>query len=155
VTRAQAIVYALLENDSLDSFEGNEGWDWDQVFKPGTEQHRRYNLRFNPPKSEGEARKLGVNWYIKDHRKYTFNPEGSGIIPNPPYPRNSHTMATNRNLRRKSFGYRDVYSTRDRDWPSGGRDRFYRRADKARERREREAEEKRRQETERSIGGEI
>jgi len=149
------LVYTLLESDSLDSLEGNEGWDWDQVFKPGTEQHRRYKLRFDPPKSEGEARKLGVNWYIKNHRKYTFNQQGSGVSEPPGYPRKSHTIATNRNLRRKSFGYSDVYSTRERNWPSGGRDRFYRRADKERERWEREAEERRRQETERSIGGEI
>ena len=49
-------------------------------------------------------------------------------------------MATNRNLRRKSFGYRDVYSTRERDWPSGGRDAFYKRQDKARLAREQAAE---------------
>ena len=126
---AQDIVKRLLEDEPLDSLEGVPNYgDWRmKAFKPGTPEHRDYRLRHDKPRSPREAAALGVNWYIKDGRKYTFSmatPEPGG------YPRKSHTLATNRNLRRKSFGYRDVYSTRERDWPSGGRDAYYKRQEK-------------------------
>lgn len=33
----------------------------------------------------------------------------------------SNRMSVNRNARRKSFGYRDTYSLRDRGWPTANR----------------------------------
>lgn len=132
---AQDILRRLLEDEPLDSLEGvPEYGDWRRKsLQPGTPEHRDYRLRHDKPRSPREAMALGVNWYIKDGRKYTFSlaePDYGG------YPRKSHTLATNRNLRRKSFGYRDVYSTRERDWPSGGRDAYYRRKDREREARQ-------------------
>jgi len=126
MTRAQAIVDTLLEDDSLDSLEGAEPWDYSQALKPGTEQYRLYRLQYDPPRNADEARGLGVNWFIRDGRKYTFDTayEPGG------YPRKSHTIATNRNLRRRSFGYTDVYSTRQRNWPTPSRKSFYRRQDR-------------------------
>lgn len=124
---AQQIVDRLLEAEPLDSLEGVP--DFETVLTPGTPENREYKLRHDPPRSAGEAAERGVNWFIKNGRKYTTSfaePDYGG------YPRKSHTIATNRNLRRKSFGYRDVYSTRERDWPSGGREAFYRRQDRAR-----------------------
>lgn len=47
------------------------------------------------------------------------------------YPRKSHTIASNRNARRKSFGYKDVYSTRDRNWPMPNRKSYYNKQDRA------------------------
>jgi len=132
---AQNIVRHLLEDEPLDSLEGVP--DFDTVLQPGTRENREHKLRHDPPRSPDQARARGVNWYIKQGKKYTFSmaePQQGG------YPRKSHTLATNRNLRRKSFGYRDVYSTRERDWPSGGRDAFYKRQDKARLAREQAAE---------------
>lgn len=155
MTRAQAIVDILLENDSLDSYEGVTDWDPAEMFRPGTQQHREFMLRYHPPKSKWEAKKLGVNWYIKDFRKYTFDPDEASASEPPLYPRKSHSIATGRNQRRRSFGYTDVYSTRERDWPSGGRDAFYRRQERERKWREKEDEERHRQATERSIGAGI
>jgi hypothetical protein len=108
----QAIVTALLEDDSLDSFEGNPG-DWD-LNDP--EQHRAWKLRFFPPKSPQEARQAGVDWYIKDFRKWRIAPQTS--TPNVADFRTSAGMATGRNRRRKSYGYRDTYSMRERGWPT-------------------------------------
>lgn len=131
---AQNIVDHLLETE-LDSLEAVPDYDdWrTKAFDPKTPEHRAWRLIWQKPTSPREAQALGVNWYIKQGRKYTFSlaePEHGG------YPRNSHTMATNRNLRRKSFGYRDTYSVRERDWPSGGNAAFYRRQDRARQERE-------------------
>lgn len=136
---AQHILRHLLEDDPLDSLEGVPDYDaWRQkAFDPKTPEHRQWRLLHQKPRSPYEARALGVDWYIKDGRKYTFSmaePDYGG------YPRKSHTLATNRNLRRKAFGYRDVYSTRERDWPSGGRNAFYRRKDREREARQQAAQ---------------
>jgi hypothetical protein len=136
---AQDIVKRLLEDEPLDSLEGVPDYgDWRmKAFNPGTPEHRDYRLRHDKPRNAREAAALGVNWYIKDGRKYTFSmatPEPGG------YPRKSHAQATSRNQRRKSFGYRDVYSTRERDWPSGGRDAYYKRQDRAREARKQAAQ---------------
>lgn len=136
---AQDIVKRLLEDEPLDSLEGVPDYgDWfSKALKPGTPEHRDYRLRRDKPRSPREAAALGVNWYIKDGRKYTFSmaePEYGG------YPRKSHAQATSRNLRRKSFGYRDVYSTRERDWPSGGRDAYYKRQAKQAAQRRADAE---------------
>jgi len=136
---AQDIVNRLLEAEPLDSLENVPDYaDWrTKAFDPKTREHREWRLRNQKPTSPAEARALGVNWYVKQGRKYTFSmaePSSGG------YPRNSHTMATNRNLRRKSFGYRDTYSVRERDWPSGGNAAYYKRQDKARQAREAEAE---------------
>jgi len=117
---------ALIEN--LDSMEGVP--DFDLIFKEGTKEHREYSLRHRPPQNANQALARGVSWYIKDGRKINFSlpqPSHSG------YPQKSHSIATGRNERRQRMGYRDTYSTRERDWPSGGgRDAFYRRQDKAR-----------------------
>lgn len=136
---AQHILRHLLEDEPLDSLEGVPDYDaWRQkAFDPKTPEHREWRLLHQKPRSPREAAALGVNWYIKDGRKYTFSmaePDYGG------YPRKSHTLATNRNLRRKSFGYRDVYSTRERDWPSGGRDAYYKRQEKQAAQRRADAE---------------
>lgn len=116
---AHELVNHLLEN--LDSMEGVP--DYDEFFtkalrEPNSPEGRQHRLQSSPPKSAAEARRMGVNWYIKDRKKYTFSdPEVSG---RPPF-QNSRTMATNRNLRRKSFGYRDTYSMRERGWPTAYR----------------------------------
>jgi len=143
-------VRALLEDEPLDSLEGVPNYDewFGNALKPGTPEHRDYRLRRDKPRSPREAMALGVNWYIKDGRRYTFSlaePEHGG------YPRKSHTMATNRNLRRKSFGYRDVYSTRERNWPMPNTRAFYKAQDRARLAREQAAQD----EVERVIGSGI
>lgn len=132
---ATDIVKTLLEDEPLDSMEGVPDYDdWrTKAFDEKTPEHRAWRLIWQKPTNSREARALGVNWYIKQGRKYTFSlaePELGG------YPRNSHTMATNRNQRRKSFGFNDTYSVRERDWPSGGNAAYYRRQDKARIERE-------------------
>lgn len=123
---AQQIVRELLEAEPLDSLEGVP--DMETVLMPGTPENREHKLRYDPPKSAREAVARGVDWFIKQGRKYrtTIADPGQGG-----YPRNSHTMATNRNQRRKSFGYRDVYSTRERDWPMPNRRAFYKGQDRA------------------------
>ena len=131
---AQQIVARLLENE-FDSLEGVPDYaDWrTKAFDPKTREHREWRLLNQKPTSPREARGMGVNWYIKQGRKYTFSlaePEHGG------YPRKSHTLATNRNQRRKSFGFNDTYSVRERDWPSGGNAAYYRRQDRARVERE-------------------
>lgn len=136
---AQDIVKHLLEDEPLDSLEGVPDYgEWfGKALKPGTPEHRDYRLRRDKPRSPREAAALGVNWYIKDGRKYTFSmaePEHGG------YPRKSHTLATNRNLRRKSFGYRDVYSTRERNWPMPSTRAYYKRQDREREARQQAAQ---------------
>lgn len=133
---AQNIVDQLLEAEPLDSLEGVP--DFDEFFAQNfsvdpLNPTREWKLRYQKPTNQREAETLGVNWYVKNGRRYTFTvgePEYGG------YPRNSHTMATNRNARRKSFGYRDTYSVRERDWPSGGNAAFYRRQDRQRKERE-------------------
>lgn len=147
---AQDIVRALLEDEPLDSLEGvPEYGEWfGKALKPGTPEHRDYRLRHDKPRSPREAAALGVNWYIKDGRRYTFSlaePEHGG------YPRKSHSLATNRNARRRSFGYRDVYSTRERDWPMPNRRAYYKAQDRARLAREQAAQD----EVERLIGSGI
>ena len=47
------------------------------------------------------------------------------------YPRKSHAIASSRNARRKSFGYKDVYSTKDRNWPMPNRKSYYKTQDRA------------------------
>ncbi len=115
---AEQIVDILLEN--IDSLEGVP--DYDEFLKkavsdPKSEEGRQWSLKNWPPKSKAEALKLGVNWFIKGGRKYTFS-RGTE------YPEtfyNSRTIATNRNARRKSFGYRDTFSMRERGWPTAYR----------------------------------
>jgi hypothetical protein len=118
MTAAQ-IVDVLLEN--LDYLEGVPDFDeflTTAIRDPKSQEARLHRLRWNPPKSAQEARGMGVNWYIKQGRKYTFSdPETSSRVPF----QNSKTMATNRNIRRKSFGYRDTYSMRERGWPTSER----------------------------------
>lgn len=131
---ATQIVAHLLETE-MDSMEGVPDYnDWrTKAFDPKTPEHHAWRLIHQKPTNPREARQMGVNWYIKQGRKYTFSlaePEHGG------YPRNSHTMATNRNQRRKSFGFTDTYSVRERNWPSGGNAAYYRRQDKARIERE-------------------
>jgi len=125
---------AIIEN--LDSMEGVP--DFDLIFEPGTKEHREYNLRHRPPTNAREATARGVSWYIKDGRKINFSllePSHGG------YPTKSHSIATGRNERRARMGYRDKFSTRERDWPSGGgRKAFYKRQDRAREERAARAE---------------
>lgn len=128
---AREIVKHLLEAEPLDSLEGVPDYDdWrTKAFDPKTPEHREWRLIRQKPTNPREARALGVNWYIKQGRKYTFSlaePDYGG------YPQKSHTLATNRNQRRKSFGYTDTYSVRERDWPSGGNAAYYRRQDRAR-----------------------
>lgn len=85
---------------------------------PKSPEGRQHRLSSRPPSNAREARAMGVNWYIKQGRKYTFSdPQTSS---RPPF-QNSRTMATNRNIRRKSFGYRDTYSMRERGWPTAYR----------------------------------
>lgn len=67
-----------------------------------------------PPRNAREARLRGLNWYIKNGRQYTF----SVAHENPPFPMKSHAIATRRNARRKAMGYPDIYSTRERGWPT-------------------------------------
>jgi hypothetical protein len=132
---AHDIVRHLLEDEPLDSLEGVPSMD--TVLTPGTKENREWRLRYDPPRTQREAAARGVDWFIKDRRKYHVSladPDYGG------YPRKSHTMATNRNLRRKSFGYRDTYSVRERDWPSGGNAAYYRRQDRAREARQQAAQ---------------
>ncbi len=115
-----SIARQLVEN--LDSLEGVPDWrTWIQTaFKgPGTPENRDYRLRFDPPVNKDQAVALGVNWYMKDGKKYTFiapdrkAPTPSGVF------QNSATMSRNRNIRRKSFGYPDHnYSMRSRGWPT-------------------------------------
>lgn len=123
--KAQDIVNRLLEADPLDSLENVP--DMETVLKPGTPENREWRLRYYPPSSQREAAARGVDWFIKQGRKYRTT-----LAPSEPggYPRKSSAQATSRNQRRKSFGYRDVYSTRERDWPSGGRNAYYKRQDK-------------------------
>lgn len=136
---AQDIVDRLLEAEPLDSLEGVPDYDewFTKSLHPGTPEHRDYRLLHNKPRSAAEARALGVDWFIKDGRRYHVS-----LAEPPPggYPRKSHTMATNRNLRRKSFGYRDVYSTRERDWPMPNRKAYYKAQDRARLAREQAAQ---------------
>ncbi len=133
MTRAEHIVDTLLEDDSLDSLEGAEPWDYSQVFTPGSPQYQLYQLSNNPPKTKAEAHRLGVNWFVQGGRKYVFQPAAEEP---PGYPKKSHTLATNRNLRRRSFGATDVYSTRERDWPTPSRRLYYKHADRALKQRE-------------------
>jgi len=148
---ARQIVAGLLEAEPLDSLEGVPDFDdfRQQHFgRNPLNPSREWKLRYQKPTNPKEARALGVNWYIQNGRKHTLataEPEYGG------YPRNSHTMATNRNLRRKSFGYRDVYSTRERNWPSGGTDAHYRRVARARQARDQAAQ----AEVERRLGADI
>lgn len=134
---ARHIVAALLEAEPLDSLEGTPDFDefMAQHFsRDPLNPSREWKLRYQKPKSPEEARALGVNWYIKNGRKFTVSPMAEPDYGG--YPRKSHTLATNRNARRRSFGARDVYSTRERDWPMPNRNAFYKR-------REREAEQRR------------
>lgn len=126
---AQDIVKHLLEDEPLDSLEGVPDYsEWfSKALQPGTPEHRDYRLRRDKPRSPRDAASLGVDWFVKNGRRYHVSlaePEISG------YPRKSHAQAMSRNQRRKSFGYRDVYSTRERDWPSGGRNAYYKRQEK-------------------------
>lgn len=107
----QAIVAVLLESDSLDSFEGNPGdWNLDDP-----QQYRAWKLRFFPPKNAQEARAAGVDWFIKDYRKWRIPQQAARTGADF---KTSAGMATGRNRRRKSYGYRDTYSMRERGWPT-------------------------------------
>lgn|SRR5512143_74504 len=136
---AQDIVDRLLEAEPLDSLEAVPDYDewFTKSLHPGTPEHRDYRLLHNKPRDAKEARALGVDWFIKDGRRYHVS-----LAEPPPggYPRKSHTMATNRNLRRKSFGYRDVYSTRERNWPMPSRKAYYKSQDRALAQRRADAE---------------
>lgn len=115
---AEYIVDVLLEN--IDSLEGVPNYDeflTKAIREPNSEEGRHYRLKNWPPKSKAEAKHMGVNWFIKGGRKYTF----SQATEHPETFYNSRTMATNRNARRKSFGYRDTYSMRERGWPTAYR----------------------------------
>jgi hypothetical protein len=115
---AEYIVNVLLEN--LDSMEGVPAYGefiHTAFSDPRSEERRQYELRNNPPKNSAEARRLGVNWYIKNGRRYTFD---RGTVP-PETFYNSRTIATNRNVRRKSFGYPNTFSMRERGWPTAYR----------------------------------
>jgi hypothetical protein len=116
---ALEVVNALLEN--LDSMEGVPDFDeflTTAIRDPKSPEGRQHRLSSSPPSSAREARSMGVNWYIKHGKKYTFSdPAVSSRVPF----QNSKTMATNRNARRKSFGYRDTYSMRERGWPTSER----------------------------------
>ncbi len=111
---AQAIADALLESHSLDSLEGNPGdWNLDDP-----EQLRAWRLRFFPPKSAQEARQRGVDWFIKDFTKWRVPKQAAHTGADF---KTSAGMATGRNRRRKSYGYRDTYSMRERGWPTAER----------------------------------
>lgn len=110
---ASEIVEALLENDSLDSFEDVP--DWENIHLTGSPGHREYRLRYRKPTSPEEARMLGVDWYVKDHRRW---PVQRDYAASAPMARHSVTLAANRNAKRQSYGYTDVYSIRDRGWPT-------------------------------------
>lgn len=137
---ARQIVDRLLEAEPLDSLEGVPDFDefMQQHFsRDPLNPSREWRLRYKKPSSPAEARALGVNWYVKNGRKFTTSmaePDYGG------YPRKSHTLAANRNARRRSFGARDVYSTRERDWPMPNRNAFYRRRDREAEQRRTDAE---------------
>lgn len=116
---AQHIVDALLENlDSMEGVPDYDAWFLKAVRDAGSPEGRQYRLSRNPPSNAREARAIGVNWFIKNRRKYTFS---DPVEPSPAMFQNSKTMATNRNQRRKSFGYRDTYSMRERGWPTAYR----------------------------------
>jgi hypothetical protein len=126
--------------EDLESYEGVPTED--PRFIEGTPERKAWLLKMEPPRNAREAMARGVDWYIKDHRRVTFNYQPG---PPPLYPRKSEKIARTRNLQRQRYGYRDVYSTRDRDWPMPNRQAFYKRQDRERLRRqeqERAAEEK-------------
>lgn len=107
---AQAVVDALLES-SLDSLEGNPGdWNLDDP-----KQRRAWRLRFFPPKNAAEARAAGVDWFIKDFSKWRVPKQAAHTGADF---KTSAGMATGRNRRRKSYGYKDTYSMRERGWPT-------------------------------------
>lgn len=118
MSNAEYIVDILLEN--LDSLEGVPDYDeflTKAIRDPKSEEGRQFHLKNWPPKTKAEAIQMGVNWFIKGGRKYTFS-RGEGEA-STFY--NSRTMSLNRNARRKSFGYRDTYSMRERGWPTAYR----------------------------------
>jgi hypothetical protein len=118
MSTAALIVDLLLEN--LDSLEGVPNYDeflTKAIRDPKSEEGRQFSLKNWPPKTKAEAMRMGVNWFVKGGRKYTFS-QGSEY-PSTFY--NSRTMAINRNARRKSFGYRDTFSMRERGWPTAYR----------------------------------
>ena len=133
--------HLILQLEDLESYEGVP--EQDPRFIEGTPEHKVWQLKLNPPRSADEAIAKGVNWYIKQGRRITFS------LPDKPdrplYPRKSEKIARSRNLQRQRYGYRDVYSTRERNWPMPSTSAFYKRQDRerlARQNAEREAQEK-------------
>lgn len=130
---ARDILERLFEAEPLDSLEGVPEWNPENVYKPGTLEYRADQLRWHRPGGVADAKRLGVNWYIKNGRKFTFS---SAEPEAPNYPRNSNTMATNRNARLRSFGMGDrVKSTAERNWPTPSRSGYYKKLDREREER--------------------
>lgn len=112
------------EAEPFDSLEAVP--EMDRVWQAGTPENADYELLQRPPASAREARARGVKWYMKDRRKYRVSQ-----VDDPPSSfQNSATLATNRNRRRKAMGYRDVYSTRERNWPTPSRAGTYKRQDR-------------------------
>ncbi len=110
---ADTLVSILLEDDSLDSLESVP--DWASTYEKGSPGWRERQLRYWKPRTPKEAEELGVDWYVKDHRKVPVKREYAASAP---MARHSVTLATNRNAKRASYGYTDLYSIRDRGWPT-------------------------------------
>jgi hypothetical protein len=126
--------------ESLEGFEGVP--EEDPRFIEGTPERKAWLLKLDPPRSARQAQARGVDWFIKDGRRYHVT---IGETPPAYYPPNSEKIARTRNLKRQSYGYRDVYSTRERDWPMPNRRAYYKRQERERLRRleqEREEQEK-------------
>ena len=116
---ANQLVNHLIEShDSMEGVPDYDAWFLKAIRDAGSPEGKQYRLKNHPPTNSREARHMGVNWFIKNGRKFTFSdPE----VHPPSMYQNSKTMATNRNQRRKSFGYRDTYSMRERGWATAYR----------------------------------
>ena len=119
---AQNIVDRLLETSAiLDPLAAERYWRWQ------SKQHPR------GPYRRGNAVSYAVNQLVKDIDASGRSMEGEPDeaqrqlerrpVKDTAYGmfRNSATMARNRNARRKSFGFTDTYSMRERGWPTAYR----------------------------------
>jgi hypothetical protein len=119
MSEAEYIVDVLLENlDSLEGVPTNDEY-FAKMLDPNSPESRERYLRWHPPKTKKEAIRRGVNYFIQNGRKQMINVTVGDGEPGMFF--NSRTMATNRNARRKSFGYPDTFSMRERGWPTAYR----------------------------------
>lgn len=108
--------------DSRDSFEGNPRPD---ALDPDWYRWHMMDRDFNPPRSPNEARRRGIPWYMPGGKlrrgpkiHVDLDVRAAGPTTTGADFKKSAAQCRTRNDKRKSYGYKDTYSMRERGWPT-------------------------------------